>query len=126
MPNLAGTYSCNGFDSHDGPFSGSRLILTLDEKNSDFQHGYTAYGFTGFSAEGDVVYNGAIVANGNTFAMNFKNITPEGESDHGVALGTITHDRDDKGISQTVLHNFYYQPEYKGSGHGVATCIKES
>ncbi len=123
--NLAGTYICDGYDIHDGPFNGSRLILSLDQNCCDIEHGYTAYQIQGFGSDNLLAYIGSIVANGNNFAMSFKNIHPEGEADHGVIIGVATHDKDSQGMNRTVLHSYYYQPQYKGGGFGTAICVKQ-
>lgn len=123
--NLSGQYNVHGYDIHDGPFSDSRLIITLDEKCSDFAHGHITYQCKAFTADGIETYHGSIIANGNNFAMSFKNILPGQESDNGVIFGTVTHDRDENGKNCTVLHNTFYQPNYKGGGYGTATALKE-
>ncbi len=122
---LSGQYTVHGFDIHDGPFSGSRLVIALDDKCSDFAHGHIAYQCKVFTADGIEAYHDAIIANGNNFAMSFKNILPEQESDYGVLFGTVTHTQDESGKYRTQLHANYYQPEYKGGGYGTATCVKE-
>ena len=122
---LSGQYTVQGFDIHDGPFSGNRLVLTLDEKCSDFAHGHIAYQCKAFSADGVEAYHSAIIANGNNFAMSFKNILPGQETDDGVIFGTVTHDRDETGKYHTALHNAYYQPNYKGGGYGTAVSVRD-
>ncbi len=121
---LSGEYEVQGVDVHDGPFS-ARLILTLNEKCSDFSRGYITYQSKAFNAEGIETYQGSIIANGNNFAMSFINILPEQKSDHGVIFGTVTHDYDAAGHRQTILHNIYYQPDYQGGGYGSAVSIKQ-
>lgn len=123
--NLSGSYICSGFDKHDGYFTGSRLVVTLNSENSDFEHGFAVYHCEVFSEEGIKTYVGSIIANGNNFAMSFRNVTPGEESDHGVLFGVATHDCDAQGKVRTVLHNAYYQPEYKGGGYGSATCVRD-
>ncbi len=121
---LSGEYIVNGYDIHDGPFSGSRLKITLDEKCSNFAQGHIAYTSKAFLNDGTETYHGAIIANGNNFAMSFKNILPGQESDHGVLFGTVTHTQDENGKYQTQLHVNYYQPDYNGGGYGTAVNVK--
>jgi hypothetical protein len=123
--NLSGNYECNGYDSHDGGFSHSMLNLSLDPKRSELSMGLAAYHYGVFTADG-TQYMGEAVANGNTLAMYFANMEPSGESDHGVSIGTVTHDVDAQGHEQTVLHKFYYEPDYKGGGNGSETCVKQN
>ena len=122
--NLSGTYLCSGYDSHDGSFSGSKLTLDLDSKNSQLNNGFGAYHYSVVTADG-TQYAGEAVSNGNTLAMYFANTTAQGAADHGVSIGMVSHDENAQGISQTVLHKFYYEPEYKGGGNGAETCIKQ-
>ena len=121
---LAGDWICQGYDSHDGAYKDDTLTLTLDEKNSDFKHNYGAYHFK-LAGEG-VLYLGEAVANGNMLAIYFANQAKESQTDHGVGIAMITHDLNEKGISNAVLHKFYYESEYMGGGHGSETCVKQN
>jgi hypothetical protein len=123
--NLAGTYICDGYDGHDGIFKGSTLILTLDAKNSDPASGRGAYNYSVITS-GDVQYKGAAVSNGNILATYFQNTGEDQSSDHGVSTSFITHDENSNGATQTVIHDFYYEPEYYGGDNGSATCVKQS
>ncbi len=124
IQNLSGRYTCHGFDVHDGAFA-KEVVLTLDEKSSDAASGHSAYQYSSYTVDGSPIYVGSAVANGNQIALSFRNIAPGKESDHGVATGVASHDRDNKGMVHTILHLFYYQSEYAGGGNGTATCIKQ-
>ncbi len=122
--NLAGTWTCQGYDLHDGAYKGATLTLTLDSKDSDFTNNYGAYHFQLAEARG-ASYIGEVAANGNTAAIYFKNISPKMPTDRGVGIAVITHDRDANNQVTTVLHKFYYEPTYQGGGNGSETCVKK-
>lgn len=124
MVDLSGTYLCNGYDSHDGPFKGSKLTLVLNAKNSIPADGYGAYAYSVVTATG-TQYTGEASSSGNTLAMYFANATKGQASDHGVAIGSVTYDQNSSGQTQIQLHKFYYEPEYDGGGNGTETCIKQ-
>lgn len=130
--NLAGKYTCNGYDKQDKTLSGTNLILTLDPKNSMLQNGYAAYTLEWIApatlvVKGlppNVAASGAIAANGNMLALMFKNNNPKAQADYGVLIGTATHDQNAQGISNTVLHFFGYQPIYKSGDNSTWVCTK--
>lgn len=122
---LSGTYTCNGYDMHDGGYQGAELILTLDAKDSDFANNYGAYHFRLNDSDGDV-YLGEVAASGNNAAVYFANTNPKEPHDNGVGIAVITHDKDTSGKVTTVLHKFYYEPTYEGGGNGSETCVKQS
>ena len=121
---LSGTYICSGYDSHDGGFTGSKLTLALDAKDSLPQDGYGAYHYNVVTS-GGTKYMGEASSSGNTLAMYFANTTPNQQSDHGVSIGFVTHDKNNSGQVQTQIHKFYYEPEYEGGGNGSETCVKQ-
>lgn len=121
--NLAGQWVCSGYDSHDGGYKDAILTLTLDEKNSDFEHNFGAYHFK--LSEPEATYLGEAAASGNMVAIYFANQAKESVTDQGVGIAAITHDRNEKGEVNTVLHKFYYEPTYEHGGNGSETCIKQ-
>lgn len=129
--NLAGSYACTGYDKQDKALSCS-LTITLNAKNSILENGYGAYNLTmvappSMIVEGlppNIAATGSIASNGNTFAMSFKNTNPKAPTDYGTAIGVVTHDQDEKGVTHTKLHFFSYQSAYKGGDNSVWICVK--
>lgn len=122
--NLAGTYLCDGYDSHSGAFKGATMVLILDSKNSELPDGHGAYRYS-LVTSGDLHYTGVAASSGNTVAITFQNTGYGQGADHGISTGFVTYDQNANGMSQTVLHNFYYEPEYYGGGNGSDTCVKQ-
>lgn len=121
---LAGTYMCSGYDNHDGSYSGTKLVLSLDPKNSNFANNYGAYKTIGGS--GTTKYIGEISASGNSYAYYYRNATPSSVDDHGVGTGVVTHDKDAQGNVSTQMHTYFYVPNYKGGDTVYETCIKQN
>ena len=122
---LSGNWSCFGYDMHDGAYKNAKLTITLDAKNSDFTNNYGAYHVKMTENTGDT-YLGAVAASGSTVAISFANTSPKMSTDRGVGIAVITHDRDLTGKVHTVLHKFYYEPDYIGGGNGSETCTKDA
>lgn len=122
---LSGEYLCNGYDKHDGAYDGDILTLTLDKKQSDFANNFGAYHFQLAESDKKIVYLGEVAASGNTAAIYFENVDAKKATDRGVGIAVITHDRDQAGKVQTILHKFYYEPTYQGGGNGSETCVKQ-
>lgn len=120
---LGGTYTCHGYDSHDGGYDGATVTLTLDAKNSDFAHNYGAYHFKLTEPDG-LQYKGEAAASGNSLAIYFENTKSSEPTDRGVGIAVVTHDKDIHGKTVTQFHKFYYEPNYQGGGHGSETCKK--
>lgn len=123
--NLSGTYTCSGYDSHDKGYQNAKVVLTLDAKNSELKNGFGAYNFKLIEADG-TNYKGEVAANGNILAVYFENTgtAPVAQSDRGVGVAVVTHDKDVNGKAHTVFHKFYYEPNYQGGGNGSETCVK--
>ncbi len=121
--NLSGTYTAQGFDQHDGYFE-KRVNLSLDEKTSDFEHGYIAYRYYSDLLDGTVLYRGSMLANGNQLSLGFKSEDPT-QNDDGLAIGMVSQDPNEKGTIKIVLHFFYHQPVYQGGGRGSVVCVKD-
>ncbi|MCQ3031775.1 hypothetical protein NLO88_14010 [Pseudomonas syringae] len=130
---ISGDYTCTGFDSHDGAFTGA-LKLTVDEQASHFQQSFGAYKFT---FDVDVgghasTFSGYAAAQGQSLAMYFANDSEDAPTDRGVGMALITHDQDAEGKFITTLHKSYYLPDYmrtskegKGAGgRGTEVCTK--
>jgi hypothetical protein len=120
---LSGNYMCSGYDSHDGAYSNGKLTLTLDAKNSDFANNYGAYHVLLIESDG-TKYVGEIAASGNDLAIYFENTDPSSQTDRGVGIAYVTHDKDAHGNVQTEFHKFYYEPAYMGGGNGSDVCVK--
>lgn len=120
---IAGNYMCSGYDMHDGAYSGGKLAVTLDAKNSDFANNYGAYKIKMVEPDG-TTYVGEIAASGNTLALYFEDTGMA--SDRGVGIAVLTHDKDANGKVTTAFHKFYYEPNYEGGGNGVDTCVKQN
>lgn len=122
---LAGTYQCYGYDSHEGGYKNATVTLTLDAKNSDFEHNYGAYRFK-LTEPDNIEYTGEAAASGNNMAIYFENTNTSESTDRGVGIAVISHDKDTNGKVTTVLHKFYYEPNYQGGGNGSETCVKDN
>jgi hypothetical protein len=121
--NLAGTYHCHGYDSHEGAYKGATVTLTLDAKDSDFKHNHGAYHFLLVEPDG-TRYTGEAAASGNDLAVYFQNTSKTMKTDRGVGIASVTHDKNSQGKATTVFHKFYYEPDYEGGGNGSETCVK--
>lgn len=123
--NLSGTYQCRGYDTRDGGYKNATVVLTLDADNSDFTTNHGAYGFT-LTLEDGVKYVGEAAASGNSLAIYFANAasTSVAQSDYGVGIAEVSHDKGLDGKATTVFHKFYYEPKYKGGNNGTETCFK--
>jgi hypothetical protein len=131
--NLAGNYTCTGYDRQDKDLR-CQLTVTLDAKNSLLQNGYGAYKIkmvapTDMVVKGlppNIAATGEIASNGNTFALSFKNTNPKAPTDYGTGIGTASHVQDKTGAFHTVLHFFSYQSVYKGGDNSTWTCKKST
>lgn len=121
---LAGNYQCYGYDSHDGGYAHAIVTLTVNSKNSDFQHNYGAYHFQLTEPNGGQ-YTGAAAASGNNLAIYFKSTSTSKVDDQGIGIAVVTHDKNAQGKVTTAFHKFYYEPKYQGGGNGYETCLKE-
>lgn len=119
---IAGNYICSGYDMHDGAYSGGKLTVTLDAKDSDFANNYGAYRIKMLEPDG-TTYVGEIAASGNTLALYFEDTGMA--SDRGVGVAVLTHDKDANGKVTTAFHKFYYEPNYEGGGNGTDACVKQ-
>lgn len=97
---IAGNYICSGYDMHDGAYSGEKLTITLDAKDSDFSNNYGAYRIKMVESDG-TTYVGEIAASGNTLALYFEDTGMV--SDRGVGIAVLTHDKDANGKVTTPL-----------------------
>lgn len=111
---LSGSYACTGRDSHDGDFKVT-MTLALDKKQSRGDH--TAYIFK-MDDGGHATYSGSVVASGSVAAVTFMN-DDASKKDFGTGLAKVTKDKD----GAFKFEKFYYEPEYKGGGNGVETCV---
>lgn len=129
--NLAGTYTCVGYDKKDKNLS-QKLIITLDKKNSMLENGYGAYTFIAEvpptivvkGLPSNIVVAGAIASSGNTFSMSFQNTNAKAAADYGTVIGVSTYTQDKNGTGHTMLHLFSYQPTYKGGDTSLWTCSR--
>jgi hypothetical protein len=130
---ISGDYTCTGFDSHDGAFTGA-LNFVVDERASHFQQSFGAYKFT-FKVDIDghaSTFSGYAAAQGQSLAMYFANDSEAAPTDRGVGMAFITHDQGADGAFTTTLHKSYYLPDYmrtstagKGpGGRGTEVCTK--
>src|SRR3990167_572246 len=126
-PDLSGKYHCSGYDSHDIAYANATLILTLDAKDSDLSNGYAAYHLLLTEQDG-IQYVGEAAANGNMLGVYFENtgVDAKAKTDRGVGIEIATHDSNRQGKTETVLHKFYYEPNYFNGGNGLQTCIKQT
>lgn len=130
---ISGDYTCTGFDSHNGAFTGA-LKLTVDEQASHFQRSFGAYEFTvEVVVDGHAsTYSGYAAAQGQSLAMYFANDSKQAPTDRGVGMALITHDQDAEGKWVTTLHKSYYLPDYMRNskegngvgGRGTEVCTK--
>lgn len=130
---VSGDYTCTGFDSHDGAFTGV-LTFTVDERASHFAQSFGAYTFTFKVKVGEhaSTFSGYAAAQGQSLAMYFANDSEDAPTDRGVGMALITHDQDAEGKFMTTLHKSYYLPDYmrtskegKGAGgRGTEVCTK--
>lgn len=124
LPDFAGTYNCTGYDISEGNMQGT-VVLMLDAQDTDAKHGYVTYRYKEATTDGEK-YTGSIIANGNILSEHFENVEPDEYSDRGVANIIATHDVNDAGVSQTVLHEFYYEPSYGKGDTGTEVCVKQN
>lgn len=122
VPNLVGTYHCNGYDNLSGNFQGT-MILSLDANGSVPGQGYEAYNYKESTVDGER-YVGTILENGDVLSEYFENVQPDEYDDTGIGNMTLTADKNANGISQLVLHELYYEPKYAKGDTGTETCIK--
>lgn len=122
---LSGNYHCTGYSSGFGPYK-AKAMLKLDARNSDSKQGFATYHFS--IQDTDAFYIGEAVASGNTLAIYFENTGKSAvdQTDRGVGLAVVSHDKDSKGNSTTSYHKFYYAPAWnKVGGNGYETCVMD-
>jgi hypothetical protein len=112
-PDFSGTYACTGTDSHDGDFKAT-MTLTRDKKNSSGSHA----GYVFQMKDDHTVYDGSAAAHGKLVAITFAN-QDASKKDFGTSIATVTEEK----AGGFKFEKFYYEPEYKGGGHGVETCV---
>jgi hypothetical protein len=95
LPNLSGTYTCNGYDNSEGNSQGT-LILALDANGSMPAQGYVAYQYKESTMDGER-YTGSVLANGNMLSEYFENVEPDEYTDSGMASVLVTYDKDGNG-----------------------------
>lgn len=121
---LAGTYQCSGHDSHDGYYENVTVTLSVDTKNSDFDHNHGAYRFKLMEPDG-IEYDGEAASDGNTLAIYFQNTSANEPTDRGVGIASVVHERDANGNVTTKFYKFYYEPDYQGGGNGSEVCTRQ-
>lgn len=116
--NIAGTYNCSTYGSHDGFFHIKRT-LKFDKDASDPAHNFLVYTGTSEGRSDGKKYKLYFVANGSAIAASFEN--PADRSDYGVMLGSVSYETNSRGESVTKISSQAYQPDYQRTQKGPAT-----
>jgi hypothetical protein len=124
LPSMAddfsGVYTCQGVDSHEGPYEGKVTLKLLPEHSFE---GYSSYDFK-LEVPQYGTYLGHAAAHGNHVAMHFALPAVAGvyggkTQDFGTGIAEFK-----QLDGRWTFKKFYYEPAYMGGNTGFEDCVK--